>query len=193
MENETINLENKSNKTLIISLISGITIILVGIAIFLGIFLTTKDYRLVKNNYDIYLNSEEKKLSSADKYYYLENDSEYFTYSENEVAINVSKVKEDNSDFLTNDYFFDVTILIEAKNYDATKDNVPSLNIDSNVDVKNEGKGSYYLNSTSDLGKFYFDDSLETFSIVLESTSNESSNATFKISNFHFGFYALKR
>lgn len=193
MENEVINSENKSKKALIISLVSGITAILIGIAIFLGIFLTTKDYRLVKNNYDIYLNSESKELTKNDVYYYLADDAEFFNYTENEVTIDINKVKENNDDFLTNDYFIEVSILVEAQNYDATKDIAPSLSIDSNVDVKSEGSGNYYLNTSSNLGKFYFDDSLEYFSIILKDNSLETSNATFKISNFAFGFYSLKR
>lgn len=193
MENGT-NLDSKKNlKVLIISIISGIIIVLAGISIYLGIFYTTKDYRLVKNNYDVYLNEDKKDLTSNDAYYYLDKDSSYFVVNNDEVTIDVTKVKENNPSFLDDDYFIDVAFYLKIDGYTGYETDLPSVTLSSNdTNVIKDRTIRYYINGTTTISKLYFNNNISKISLKLSSLEL-SSGAVASFNNVRFAFYSYVR
>lgn len=190
MENGT-NLESKKNlKVLIISIISGIIIVLAGISIYLGIFYTTKDYRLVKNNYDVYLNEDKKDLTSNDAYYYLDKDPSYFVVNNDEVTIDVAKVKENNPSFLDDDYFIDIAFYLKIDGYTGYETDLPSVTLSSNdINVIKDRIIRYYINGTTTISKLYFNNNISKISLKL-SGLELSSGAIASFNNVRFAFYS---
>ncbi len=193
MENGT-NLDSKKNlKVLIISIISGIIIVLAGISIYLGIFYTTKDYRLVKNNYDVYLNEDKKDLTSNDAYYYLDKDPSYFVVNNDEVTIDVTKVKENNPSFLDDDYFIDIAFYLKIDGYTGYETDLPSVTLSSNdTNVIKDRTIRYYINSTTTISKLYFNNNISEISLKLSSLEL-SSGAVASFNNVRFAFYSYVR
>lgn len=193
MENGT-NLDSKKNlKVLIISIISGIIIVLAGISIYLGIFYTTKDYRLVKNNYDVYLNEDKKDLTSNDAYYYLDKDPSYFVVNNDEVTIDVTKVKENNPSFLDDDYFIDIAFYLKIDGYTGYETNLPSVTLSSNdTNVIKDRTIRYYINGTTTISKLYFNNNISKISLKLSSLEL-SSGAVASFNNVRFAFYSYMR
>ena len=193
MENGT-NLDSKKNlKVLIISIISGIIIVLAGISIYLGIFYTTKDYRLVKNNYDVYLNEDKKDLTSIDAYYYLDKDPSYFVVNNDEVAIDVTKVKENNPSFLDDDYFVDIAFYLKIDGYTGYETDLPSVTLSSNdTNVIKDRTIRYYINGTTTISKLYFNNNISKISLKLSSLEL-SSGAVASFNNVRFAFYSYVR
>lgn len=193
MENDT-NLDSKKNlKVLIISIISGIIIVLAGISIYLGIFYTTKDYRLVKNNYDVYLNEDKKDLTSIDAYYYLDKDPSYFVVNNDEVTIDVTKVKENNPSFLDDDYFIDIAFYLKIDGYTGYETDLPSVTLSSNdTNVIKDRTIRYYINGTTTISKLYFNNNISKISLKLSSLEL-SSGAVASFNNVRFAFYSYVR
>lgn len=193
MENG-INLDSKKNlKVLIISIISGIIIVLAGISIYLGIFYTTKDYRLVKNNYDVYLNEDKKDLTSNDAYYYLDKDPSYFIVNNDEVTIDVTKVKENNPSFLDDDYFIDIAFYLKIDGYTGYETVLPSVTLSSNdTNVIKDRTIRYYINGTTTISKLYFNNNISEISLKLSSLEL-SSGAVASFNNVRFAFYSYVR
>ena len=193
MENGT-NLGSKKNlKVLIISIISGIVIVLAGISIYLGIFYTTKDYRLVKNNYDVYLNEDKKDLTSNDAYYYLDKDPSYFVVNNDEVTIDVTKVKENNPSFLDDDYFIDIAFYLKIDGYTGYETDLPSVTLSSNdTNVIKDRTIRYYINGTTTISKLYFNNNISEISLKLSSLEL-SSGAVASFNNVRFAFYSYVR
>ena len=193
MENDT-NLDSKKNlKVLIISIISGIIIVLAGISIYLGIFYTTKDYRLIKNNYDVYLNEDKKDLTSSDAYYYLDKDPSYFVVNNDEVTIDVTKVKENNPSFLDDDYFIDIAFYLKIDGYTGYETDLPSVTLSSNdTNVIKDRIIRYYINGTTTISKLYFNNNISKISLKLSSLEL-SSGAVASFNNVRFAFYSYVR
>lgn len=193
MENGT-NLDSKKNlKVLIISIISGIIIVLAGISIYLGIFYTTKDYRLVKNNYDVYLNEDKKDLTSNDAYYYLDKDPSYFVVNNDEVTIDITKVKENNPSFLDDDYFIDIAFYLKIDGYTGYETDLPSVTLSSNdTNVIKDRTIRYYINGTTTISKLYFNNNISKISLKLSSLEL-SSGAVASFNNVRFAFYSYVR
>lgn len=193
MENGT-NLDSKKNlKVLIISIISGIIIVLAGISIYLGIFYTTKDYRLVKNNYDVYLNEDKKDLTSNDAYYYLDKDPSYFVVNNDEVTIDITKVKENNPSFLDDDYFIDIAFYLKIDGYTGYETDLPSVSLSSNdTNVIKDRTIRYYINGTTTISKLYFNNDISKISLKLSSLEL-SSGAVASFNNLRFAFYSYVR
>lgn len=193
MENG-INLDSKKNlKVLIISIISGIIIVLAGISIYLGIFYTTKDYRLVKNNYDVYLNEDKKDLTSNDAYYYLDKDPSYFIVNNDEVTIDITKVKENNHSFLNDDYFIDIAFYLKIDGYTGYETDLPSVSLSSNdTNVIKDRTIRYYINGTTTISKLYFNNNISKISLKLSSLEL-SSGAVASFNNVSFAFYSYVR
>ena len=193
MENGT-NLDSKKNlKVLIISIISGIIIVLAGISIYLGIFYTTKDYRLVKNNYDVYLNEDKKDLTSNDAYYYVDKDSSYFVVNNDEVTIDVTKVKENNPSFLDDDYFIDIAFYLKIDGYTGYETDLPSVTLSSNdTNVIKARTIRYYINGTTTISKLYFNNNISKICLKLSSLEL-SSGAVASFNNVRFAFYSYVR
>ena len=193
MENGT-NLDSKKNlKVLIFSIISGIIIVLAGISIYLGIFYTTKDYRLVKNNYDVYLNEDKKDLTSIDAYYYLDKDPSYFVVNNDEVTIDITKVKENNPSFLDDDYFIDIAFYLKIDGYTGYETDLPSVTLSSNdTNVIKDRTIRYYINGTTTISKLYFNNNISEISLKLSSLEL-SSGAVASFNNVRFAFYSYVR
>ena len=193
MENDT-NLDSKKNlKVLIISIISGIIIVLAGISIYLGIFYTTKDYRLIKNNYDVYLNEDKKDLTSSDAYYYLDKDPSYFVVNNDEVTIDVTKVKENNPSFLDDVYFIDIAFYLKIDGYTGYETDLPSVTLSSNdTNVIKDRIIRYYINGTTTISKLYFNNNISKISLKLSSLEL-SSGAVASFNNVRFAFYSYVR
>lgn len=193
MENAT-NLDSKKNlKVLILSIISGIIIVLAGISIYLGIFYTTKDYRLVKNNYDVYLNEGKKDLTSIDAYYYLDKDPSYFVVNNDEVTIDITKVKENNPSFLDDDYFIDIAFYLKIDGYTGYETDLPSVTLSSNdTNVIKDRTIRYYINGTTTISKLYFNNNISEISLKLSSLEL-SSGAVASFNNVRFAFYSYVR
>ena len=193
MENGT-NLDSKKNlKVLIISIISGIIIVLAGISIYLGIFYTTKDYRLVKNNYDVYLNEDKKDLTSIDAYYYLDKDASYFVVNNDEVTIDVTKVKENNPSFLADDYFIDIAFYLKIDGYTGYETDLPSVTLSSDdTNVIKDRTIRYYINGTTTISKLHFNNNISKISLKLSSLEL-SSGAVASFNNVRFAFYSYVR
>lgn len=193
MENGT-NLDSKKNlKVLILSIISGIIIVLAGISIYLGIFYTTKDYRLVKNNYDVYLNEGKKDLTSIDVYYYLDKDPSYFVVNNDEVTIDITKVKENNPSFLDDDYFIDIAFYLKIDGYTGYETDLPSVTLSSNdINVIKDRTIRYYINGTTTISKLYFNNNISEISLKLSSLEL-SSGAVASFNNVRFAFYSYVR
>lgn len=193
MENGT-NLASKKNlKVLILSIISGIIIVLAGISIYLGIFYTTKDYRLVKNNYDVYLNEDKKDLTSIDAYYYLDKDPSYFVVNNDEVTIDITKVKENNPSFLDDDYFIDIAFYLKIDGYTGYETDLPSVTLSSNdTNVIKDRTIRYYINGTTTISKLYFNNNISKICLKLSSLEL-SSGAVVSFNNVRFAFYSYVR
>ena len=193
MENGT-NLDSKKNlKVLILSIISGIIIVLAGISIYLGIFYTTKDYRLVKNNYDVYLNEDKKDLTSNDAYYYVDKDSSYFVVNNDEVTIDVTKVKENNPSFLDDDYFIDIAFYLKIDGYTGYETDLPSVTLSSDdTNVIKARTIRYYINGTTTISKLYFNNNISKICLKLSSLEL-SSGAVASFNNVRFAFYSYVR
>lgn len=193
MENGT-NLDSKKNlKVLILSIISGIIIVLAGISIYLGIFYTTKDYRLVKNNYDVYLNEDKKDLTSIDVYYYLDKDPSYFVVNNDEVTIDITKVKENNPSFLDDDYFINIAFYLKIDGYTGYETDLPSVTLSSNdTNVIKDRTICYYINGTTTISKLYFNNNISKICLKLSSLEL-SSGAVASFNNVRFAFYSYVR
>ena len=180
-------------KVLIFSIISGIIIVLAGISIYLGIFYTTKDYRLVKNNYDVYLNEDKKDLTSIDAYYYLDKDPSYFVVNNDEVTIDITKVKENNPSFLDDDYFIDIAFYLKIDGYTGYETDLPSVTLSSNdTNVIKDRTIRYYINGTTTISKLYFNNNISEISLKLSSLEL-SSGAVASFNNVRFAFYSYVR
>lgn len=88
----------------------GIFCIAASVLTFVGIYMSTPNYVLLKNDYDIYKNVDKKELTEEDiNYSFLrEDDKEFFNVQTNYFEIKLEKLYADNSSFQFSNYLVDV-------------------------------------------------------------------------------------
>lgn len=183
--------EEQKQKIGKITLISvGVISILCGVATFCGIYFTTKDYRLVKNDYDIYLNKDKLESDKLD-YVYSYEDSNIFTKIDNGYRFNLDNLIDNNPSFKSNDYKISFNYLAKViTESEDTDKNYPSLEL-KNKDGKVLEKLSYSTSNKLTLEDVCFDDSTDYFDLAFNQT--EEIKRELDIAEINLKFFALKK
>ena len=183
--------EEQKKKIGLISIISvGVISILCGVATFCGIYFTTKDYRLVKHDYDIYLNKDNIELSKKDYLYDLASEN-IFTKLTSGYRFNLDALIDDNPSFKSNDYKLSFQYKIKIVNASVESDtNYPGLLFkNKNEDVVK--KLPYTTNDFYLLENVNFDDSTDYFDLTFE--ENKEINWVLDIDAINLKFFAVKK
>lgn len=183
--------EEQKKKIGLIAVISvGVISILAGIATFCGIYFTTKDYRLVKHDYDIYLNKDKIENDKLDYLYNLESEG-IFTKLTFGYRFNLDALIEDNPSFKSNDYKISFAYKIKIVESSEQNDmNYPSLVLkNKNEDVLKTLPYSNDMFST--LENVNFNDSTDYFDLTF--TSKEDVKWVLDIEAISLQFFALKK
>lgn len=183
--------EEQKNKTgkMIITLV-GVTSILAGIATFCGIYFTTKDYRLVKKDYDIYLNKDNLESKDLD-YIYSHEDTNIFTKLTSGYRFNLDALIDDNPSFKSNDYKINFEYKVKVlEASDEADRNYPILLIKNKEDEVIE-KLPYSTEQFYSLEDIKFDDSTDYFDLTFE--SNEEVKWVLDVDSINLRFFALKK
>lgn len=187
MENELK--QNKGKKIAFIATIAvGILAIAAGFITYFTIESTTKDYRIVKNNYDYYLNKDKLDPKNAVYYYSLADDDKIFETIDDGYRINIENLRNDNSDFLSNDYYIYLKFSVDL-NTTAVEKATETLSFS---DSSNEKIFATKVTSgvTYTLEKYAFNDDISYADFKFSYSENEDY---LKISSIKFIFYALRK
>lgn len=183
--------EEQKQKIALIAVIStGIVAILCGVATFCGIYFTTKDYRLVKDDYDVYLNKD--KLTSEElNYVYRNNESQYFTKIDFGYRIELDALINNNPSFKSNDYkiHFQYQATITSAGPQGNTD-YPSLLLTSKDNSIKKELG-YSNTSMTTVDNLYFND--DTDYIDLKFVYNKDTKWELDIDQINLQFFSLKK
>lgn len=177
----------KTKRPLIITVIIGVVSIIIGISVYLTLYLNTKNYTLLKNNVDIYERSKTESVAQNDYVYFLKDDTEYFTLSEHGCSIHIDKVKANNPDYLKNDYFIELQFSFDIVDT-LTTNQYAEISIKSNLE--NDKKVIKTVAGRVNSESLYFDDKVTNFEIECSGKENAEM---FKISAMAFKFYSYVR
>ena len=144
--------------------------------------------------YEEYFGNEHKwNFRTAFSYYYLDKDSSYFVVNNDEVTIDITKVKENNPSFLDDDYFIDIAFYLKIDGYTGYETDLPSVTLSSNdTNVIKDRTIRYYINGTTTISKLYFNNNISKISLKLSSLEL-SSGAVASFNNVRFAFYSYVR
>lgn len=183
--------QEQKQKIIKITAISvGILSILCGIATFCGIYFTTKDYRLVKNDYDIFLNKDKIENDKLD-YVYRSDSKEYFTKIDDGYRIELDSIIDNNPSFKSNDYKINISyqaMIVEQDPDNST--NYPNLYL-VNKDQSVKERLSYSNQNATIVENIFFNDSTDYLELKFEHT--EETKWVLDVEKIALQFYSLKK
>lgn len=181
------SVENHKKIAKISMVVLGCLSIIASICVVVTIYFTTADYRLIKNNYDIYKNENNIVSFTEDDTTYTINNSDIFEKTSDGYLINLDKLKEDNTNFLANDYYIDVSFEI---NCDEQAFSNSVLNLYKNEQLISQ-KIAYIPNTNNYIKKLKFDDTDKNYELKIEYTDSSLTDLNIKIENIKVQFYSL--